>query len=421
MRVIHRLRKYDVAEWGGTETAVQRLFEGLHRHDVTSLMYCPRVNGVSAAEPRSENGSAIKRFKACVPIWGISRQQRQQLVAVGGNLMSFDLMPALWRERDIALIHAHTLGRLGSIACAVARARRLPFVVTIHGGLFDLPEPMRNGFQKPKLGGCDWGKLFGMLLRSRQLLSYADAILTCNPREAALITEHYPNKRVQVQPHGIPTALYERDSRAAAYEFFPELSGRRVLLCVGRIDPVKNQGWLIEQAREILRNHPGALLVLAGACTDQAYGEQLRQQIRQSGLEKDVLLTGALPPADPRLIGLFQIAETLILPSISETFGLVLLEAWAAGTAVISSRTSGASALIRHGENGWLFDLQNPASFHEALDLTLENRDLRARLAAAGHKLTAGEYDVNVIAGRVKQLYQERIESKHALCNSTGR
>ena len=64
MRVIHLLRKYDVTEWGGTETAVQRLFEGLHRHGVTSLMYCPRVNGISAAEPRSENGSAIKRFNS---------------------------------------------------------------------------------------------------------------------------------------------------------------------------------------------------------------------------------------------------------------------------------------------------------------------------------------------------------------------
>lgn len=48
MRVIQLLRKYDPAEWGGTETAVQRLCHGLREQDVTSLMYCPYVNGNSS-------------------------------------------------------------------------------------------------------------------------------------------------------------------------------------------------------------------------------------------------------------------------------------------------------------------------------------------------------------------------------------
>src|SRR5437868_1936810 len=142
MRVIHLLRKYDPAEWGGTESAVQRLFVGLREHGVTPVMYCPRVNGgeqtaeirgqrsevrgeMADGEENSEragagacNGISVRRFRACLPIWGISREHRRQLVAVGGNLMSFDLMPALLAERA-ALIHTHTLGRLGSIASAV--------------------------------------------------------------------------------------------------------------------------------------------------------------------------------------------------------------------------------------------------------------------------------------------------------------
>src|SRR5437762_2988778 len=76
-------------------------------------------------------------------------------------------------------------------------------------------------------------------------------------------------------------------------------------------------------------------------------------------------------PNDPRLIGLMQEARVLLLPSLSETFGLVILEAWTAGTMVLSSRTSGASALIEHGRNGWLFDLEKPEMFHEALERTL--------------------------------------------------
>ena len=148
MRVIHLLRKYDPAEWGGTETAVQRLFAGLRQSGVTPVMYCPYVNGNGAhsaktgrenqnvtdnshAPSRLQNrtNSDIKRFKSLVPSWGISPQEKRRLISVGGNLMSFDLLPAMWREPDVALVHTHTLGRLGGIASAVARVRGLPFVV----------------------------------------------------------------------------------------------------------------------------------------------------------------------------------------------------------------------------------------------------------------------------------------------------
>src|SRR5581483_2204156 len=125
-----------------------------------------------------------------------------------------------------------------------------------------------------------------------------------------------------------------------------------------------------------------------------------------------ILFTGGLPPGDPRLIGLLQESKVFLLPSISETFGIVLLEAWAAGTTVISSRTSGASGLVKHGENGWLFDLDNPRTFHDALDATLSDSSWRERLAISGHELAATQFGVGAVAGRVKQLYEELIEEK---------
>src|SRR5206468_2636620 len=139
---------------------------------------------------------------------------------------------------------------------------------------------------------------------------------------------------------------------AAVRAAFPNLVGKRILLSIGRIDSVKNQLWLVEQAPAIFAEHPETVLVLAGACTEAEYGKLVEKRIRELGLEERVVLTGGMPPGDPRLVGLFQQAEVLLLSSVSETFGLVLLEAWAAGTAVISSRTSGASALIKPGVNG---------------------------------------------------------------------
>lgn len=420
MRTIHLLRKYDPDQWGGTETAIQRLFAGLREHAVESVVYCPRTQQKAGKDPLAAAGHRVKRFSAFLPIAGISAQRRRQIVSVGGNLMSLDLLPRLLMEKPVSIIHTHALGRIGGIGRLAARLRNVPLLVTIHGGVLDLPAAMKKDFNAP-VGGFEWGKVFGLLLQSRRLLMDADAIITCNENEARLLRERYPDKRVLVQPHGVPLEIYREDRRAAALEAFPQIRGKQVLLSVGRIDPVKNQAWLVEQAPAIFERHPNTILVLAGACTDEAYGEMMRQRIQELGLEHRILLTGGLPPNDPRLIGLLQEAEVLLLPSKSETFGLVILEAWATGTMALSTRTSGASTLVRHGENGWLFDLDKPESFHEPLAQALSKSEAARQVLNRGVDEVRTQYNIHALAGRMKNLYEELIEEKNAIRNPARR
>jgi alpha-maltose-1-phosphate synthase len=420
MRTVHLLRKYVPAEWGGTETAVQRLLAGLREHDVESIVYCPRIQQNSERDPIAADGHRIERFSAFVPTLGISAQRKRQIVSVGGNLMSLDLLPRLLREKDISVVHTHALGRIGGIGRLAARFRGAPLVVTIHGGVLDLPPEIKNSFNEP-VGGWEWGKIFGLLLQSRRLLVDADAIVTCNENEARLLREQYPGKRVVVQPHGVPLDIYEPDRREPAFEAFPQIRGKQILLSVGRIDPVKNQSWLIEQMSPVFQKFPRAILVLAGAVTDETYGEKLRQRIKVLGLEDRVLLTGGLPPNDLRLIGLYQAADVLLLPSKSETFGLVILEAWATGTMVLSTRTSGACTLIEDGRNGWLFDLDQPETFHQPLAQALSNSDAARRVLRRGGHEVHTLYNLTALAGRMKALYQELIEEKNAIRNPARR
>lgn len=421
LKVAHLLRKYDPSEWGGTETVIHQLLQGWRDGGIESVVYCPELPRRPAGpDPLEEAGGTVRRFRACVPVWGIAEERRRQLVAVGGNLMSFDLIPALWREPGVDLIHAHALGRVGGIGLTVARRRRLPFVVTVHGGLYDLPAALRRPAPAAGPRGWEWGKAFGWLLRARAVVTEADAVLTCNPREADLIRARHPGLRVIVQPHGVPAARYAVDQRAVARAAFPAMAGREVVLAVGRIDAVKNQGWLVEHLTILRARHPGALLVLAGACTDEAYGRALEQRIAELGLGPHVLLTGRLPPGDPRLVGLLQEARVVVLPSVSETFGLVILEAWAAGTPVVSSRTSGAEALIVPGETGWLFDLAQPAGFLAAMSDALESPARRERVVAATAARVRDEFDARVVARRMADLYGELTEDSHALRGPAG-
>lgn len=423
MHVAHLLRKYDPAEWGGTETAIERLVAGLVGLDTQSVIFAPRLPQATTEvrDPLVAAGAVVRRFRALVSLWGITAERKRQMVAVGGNLFSFDLMGALWREEGLDVIHSHALGRLGALARVVARGRRLPLVLSIHGGAFDLPAAVRQELQRPTVGGWDWGKPLGLLLRARHLIQQADAVITCNPREAELIRARHPNLRVYIQPHGVPAALFAADQRAAARAAFPGILGRQVLLVPGRIDPTKNQAWLVAQAGALVGRHPGILLVLVGACTNREYGDALHARISREGLADHVFLAGKLPPGDARLIGLFQEARAVLLPSISETFGLVILEAWAAGTPVISSCTSGALALVQDGENGLLFDLDRPESFHGAVDRMLAQAHVSRQWGTNGRGKVEAEYDTTVLAGRMNRIYQETITIKHAHRHSTRR
>src|SRR5476651_394409 len=108
MRVAHILRKYDPAEWGGTETAIERLVTGFAGRAVESIVYAPRLpKAIAAVDPLAVAGCTVRRFRAFVPVWGISAERKRQMVAVGGNLMSFDLIRSLWREPGLDVIHSH--------------------------------------------------------------------------------------------------------------------------------------------------------------------------------------------------------------------------------------------------------------------------------------------------------------------------
>src|SRR5262245_3694445 len=102
MRALHLLRKYNPSQCAGTETAIQRLFDGLREHHVSPIVFCPAVEQDADHDPLEAAGYRIERFRAFVPILGISAQRKRQLVSVGGNLMSFDLFSQLRREQDFS-------------------------------------------------------------------------------------------------------------------------------------------------------------------------------------------------------------------------------------------------------------------------------------------------------------------------------
>ncbi len=86
----------------------------------------------------------VRRYPYRYPFLGLDAAQRAQLDKKGGNLISLRLFRYLVAARDVRLYHAHTLKRLGGEVFTAARLRKKPFVVTLHGGVFDVPAAERE-------------------------------------------------------------------------------------------------------------------------------------------------------------------------------------------------------------------------------------------------------------------------------------
>lgn len=411
MKIAHILRKYNPLEWAGTETAVLNLAIGLRKSNTLSKIFCPSILD-RAAGPFELNGFDVQSVKSFLPAFGLSEEQKKRLIAIGGNIFSWQLLNALWKEKDLSCIHSHCLGLFGAIGMQVASLRKIPFVISIHGGALDLPQEVLKNLQEPMKGAFNWGKVLSFFFQTRSLLQKADLILTCNEREKLLLKAKYPNQRVVFNPHSIDSEPYQKDKRKIALNAFPQLQRKTILLCVARVDLVKNQLWLIERLPALLSKYRDLKLVFVGAITDHDYYKKLLYSIQLNNLSHVVEWIGELPYGDERLLGLYQQASAVVLPSIAEPFGFVVLESWAAKTPILSSRTSGPKSLISDKKNGWLFDIDRPISFEKSVEEAFSHSFAAKEAIENGWQELVCKYDINSAAFRVKQLYSSCIKEK---------
>lgn len=320
----------------------------------------------------------------------------------------------LYRDTNINIVHSHALGRIGAVACQVARWRKIPFVLHIHGGLFSLSKEMAAILQKPAQKGYDLGRLYGLLVGSHHLISNADAILTMNPIETNKVLERYPQKKVITTFCPVDGRRFQSNFRSLVIKEYPNLKSKKIILHVGRMDPQKNQRWLLEQIPEIRKRYPDIMVVFVGDVSDESYFRSMENDIKQLDIDDCVTIIKGLPTDDPRLIGLYQIADVFVLPSIEESFGIVLLEAMVAGTITIASRMPGPSRLIDHGHNGWLFDLDEPSSFRRVLDASLTEEKLCVSMCCEAKKRAIEMYDVTIHSQTMMSLYEQLISEKGA-------
>lgn len=278
------------------------------------------------------------------------------------------------------VIHAHYwLSGIATLPVAIELG--IPFVQSFH---------TLGAMKNKKLAPGDRPEPERRLLSETYLANQADAIIAGSSAEVSSLIDHVgaPAGRVWVVPPGVDASLFGPTRIASARGVRSRLgveNGRPIVTVVGRIQPLKGQDLAIRAVAALPAHRP--VLVIAGSATpgSEEYEATLRSLCSDLGIAADVRFAGTLTRDD--LADLLAASAVTLLPSHSETFGLVALESAASGTPVIGSRSTGLIESIADGESGLLMGSRHPEDWAAALTGLLGNprRLMELSASARGH------------------------------------
>jgi len=405
--LVHVPRRFTEKSWGGTETVVLNSAIYLNPLGYESTIYTSKALDKNVRE--TMNSVLIKRFNYFYPFLGLSKKQKRGFDAIGGNLFSFSLLLALFRNKNMDLIHLHTLKRMGAIARTIAKWKNIPYVITLHGGYFNISTDETKHREKQLQNGYEWGKVLGWIFGSRKVLDDAKAIITLSKEEYDKAYEKYGNK-VYYLSNGVDIAKFSEGNGIAFKRKYDIPLSKKMILCSARIDTQKNQLLLLEAFNKLCKSQDDLHLVLLGTVSDSDYFTVLKTYIDDNVLYSKVTFIQDLTPKDQSLFDAYKGADILVLPSRHEPFGMVILEAWSAGVPVVASFTGGIGKIITHNKNGLVFKNGEMMPLYKNMESLLNNKNLREELIKNAY-IDVKKYDWVQVANNLDSIYHRALKS----------
>lgn len=373
---------------------------------MVSDVYFPRVNGVSTSietfrRTLREQGVDVRLV---VPRYG-DEADEAGVIRVAGRPVPGDREDRMvgWRAmhrtvleaaRDCDLIHIQTPFIAHYAGLKAARTLGLPVVATYHT-LFEA----YLEYYAPFLP-AGWLQAQARAFSRRQC-NALDAVIVPSSAMQQRLAAYEVSAPLHVLPTGIPTAQFASGDGAAFRYRHGILSNRPMALFVGRVAHEKNIGFLLEALVHARRLRPDILLVVAG---EGPAMDDLKAQVKTLGLREAVQFIGYLDRRQ-ELPDCYAAADAFVFASRTETQGLVLLEAMAAGLPVIALSEMGTTDILAPGR-GAISPPAEPQAFGTALGDFL-NRPSAWRHLADEAPVFAGEWSDGAMAARLAWLYRE--------------
>lgn len=272
------------------------------------------------------------------------------------------------------VFHAHHWFS-GMAALPVARERGVPHVQSFHSIAADATTPLSEG-ERPESAG----RMDGEALLARE----SDMVIAISEAEAETVRDRLgaAPDHVVIVPPGVDGSVFRPASAAARLA----AHGRTpYVVAAARVQPLKGLDLAIAAVAAV----PGDLrpdLVIAGDASSEATGyvEELRALAAGLGVADRVRFVG--PQSRPDLAMLFRNAALVLVPSHSETYGLVALEGSASGVPVVAAASGGLREAVVDGETGLVLESRDPEAWAAVITRLLTDASTAAELATAGRE-----------------------------------
>ncbi|HEX7939010.1 MAG TPA: glycosyltransferase [Gemmatimonadaceae bacterium] len=293
------------------------------------------------------------------------------------------------RQERVDLVHAH-LPEYAFSGCLAGSLVRRPVIATYHGQLDFWRANTWRGRAK-----------LGVVRRSA-----AAAVGVCDDVRSTLLARKFPQDRVRRIYNGVDVTAARGTATAGLRQQFGWAGATPLVGTVANVRVTKGYEYFVRAARIVVDANPAARFVAAGD-VDAELGPPIRALITELGLDDHVKLLGFR--AD--VLGVLRDLDVFMMASTSEGFPLVLLEAMAAGKAVVATRCGGTAELIWDGVNGRLVPVRDPAALADAVLGMLNDRDLATRLSAAAAE-DAADFSVDHMVTEYQDLYDSVLASR---------
>jgi D-inositol-3-phosphate glycosyltransferase len=237
-----------------------------------------------------------------------------------------------------------------------------------------------------------------------EIVNCADLMTAATDEEREQLVTLYgaERDRVEVVPPGVDHRVFVPGDRKAARRSLRLDPEARVLLYVGRIQPLKGVDRAVHCLAEL--DEDVALLVVGGPSGTDGEAEELglHELVADLGVEPRVRFVP--PQTHDRLVAYYQAADVCLVPSRTESFGLVALEAAACGTPVVAADVGGLGSLVEDGRTGFLVEGRAASDYAAPVDLLLSDPEL-AREMGASALTRSSRYMWSIAAARLRRLY----------------
>ena len=390
-RVIHIITRLD--KGGSAETTLHIVSSlNMEKYDVFLAHGLSRESNMSIMEKEVVESDLLLAEAKGVRVFALPSLVRR--LSFKNDLLAFINIYRLIRRIRPHIVHTHTskAGLLGRLASFLAR---VPIIIhTPHGHVF-------HSYYGPVMT-----KVF---VFAEKILSFmTDKITALTNRER---DEHLEEGIASIEKYVVihSGVMLDRlmnmsvDAGAVRGEF-GIAQDSNVIGVVGRLVPIKGHKYLVSAAKRIIKEFRNTVFVFVG---DGYLSSRLERQAESVGVRKNIIFTGWRKDA----VEILDLFDILVLPSLNEGMGKVLVEGMALGKPIIASNVGGIIDLVRNGENGILVPPGDSDALGEAILQLLKDKNLSEKLGKNGKAMVYPEFDASVMVKQIDDLYESLLVS----------